>query len=47
MGEVVGVDGEMELADVGVTTEVVADGVADGGDFALGGEREDVVGVHE
>ena len=47
MGEVVGADGEVELGEVGVVAEVEAADVAHGGDLALGGDGEDVVGVDE
>ena len=47
VGEVVVADGEAVLGVVGGTAEVVAPGEADGSDFALGGEGEDVGGVEE
>ncbi len=47
VGEVVVADGEAVFGVVGGTAEVVAPGEADGGDFALGGEGEDVGGVEE
>ena len=47
VGEVVVADGEAVLGVVGGTAEVVAPDEADGGDFALGGEGEDVGGVEE
>ena len=47
VGEVVGADGETVVALVGVVAQVITADVADGGDFALCGEREDVVGVDE
>ena len=47
VGEVVVADGEAVLGVVGGTAEVVAPGEADGGDFTLGGEGEDVGGVEE
>ena len=46
-GEVVGADGESELGVFGVVSHVVAVGVSDGGDVALGGDGEDVVGAGE
>ena len=47
VGEVVVADGEAVLGVVGGTAEVVAPDKADGGDFTLGGEGEDVGGVEE
>jgi hypothetical protein len=47
VGEVVVADGEAVLGVVRGTAEVVAPGEADGGDFTLGGEGEDVGGVEE
>ena len=47
VGEVVVADGEAVLGVVGGTAEVVAPGEADGSDFTLGGEGEDVGGVEE
>ena len=47
MREVVIADGEAVFGVVGATAEVVAPDKANGGDFTLSGEREDVGGVEE